>query len=82
MYWSKLTFLVNLRAPNRESLNVKSVPCLNDYKFIYYAIQVFAIVLWLNVSLSSFKWFISNYTRVLALISFNAGQRLLPSFLL
>ena len=82
MYWSKLTFLVNLRPPNREFINVKSVPDLNDYKFIYYAIQVFAIVLWLNVSLSSFKWFISNYTRVLALISFNAGQRLLPSFLL
>ena len=35
---SKLAFLVNLPAPNKELPNVKSTLYLNDYKFISYRI--------------------------------------------
>ena len=33
-YLSKLAFLVNLTAPNKEFSKVKSLPTVNDHKFI------------------------------------------------
>ena len=64
-YFSKPPSLVNLRTQNKEFPNKRSALCLNDHKFIPWAILIFTAFLLLIVNLIYFEHSTSIFHHVM-----------------